>query len=73
MSLKRDWSPNELACLRLAESTAINEAIQHPPKLVSVISDIAHTIIGAYRSGHKVLLCGNGGSAVCELVEKSLA
>jgi D-sedoheptulose 7-phosphate isomerase len=55
--------PGELIRLRLAESAATQETIRQNTELVSVISDIAITIIGAYESGHKLLLCGNGGSA----------
>lgn len=33
------------------------------PAQVDVLEKIVHEIIGALRAGHKLLLCGNGGSA----------
>ena len=48
---------------RLAESAAIKEAMLQDGEIVAVMADIAEAIIEAYRTGHKVLLCGNGGSA----------
>ena len=48
---------------RLAESAAVKEAMRQDAELVAIIGKIADVVIEAYRNGHKVLLCGNGGSA----------
>jgi D-sedoheptulose 7-phosphate isomerase len=56
-------SSNELIKSRLRESAAIKEAMRKDGNLVAVIDKIADTIIESLEAGHKVLLCGNGGSA----------
>ncbi|MBU9889274.1 MAG: D-sedoheptulose 7-phosphate isomerase [Candidatus Omnitrophica bacterium] len=33
------------------------------PSQVEILEKIVHEIIGALRAGHKLLICGNGGSA----------
>ena len=56
-------STDTLIRSRLKESAAIKEAMERDAELIVVIADIANAIVNAYRTGHKVLLCGNGGSA----------
>ena len=44
----------------------LEELLARHPALTTCISDIAaagETLLSAYRAGHKVLVCGNGGSA----------
>jgi D-sedoheptulose 7-phosphate isomerase len=53
----------DLIRTRFAESASVKEALRQDPEAVSAIGDMAAAIIEAFRSGHKVLLCGNGGSA----------
>lgn len=48
---------------RLAESASVKEAMGADRTLVESLDLIATAVVDAYRSGHKVLLCGNGGSA----------
>ncbi len=54
---------DELIRSRLGESAAIKEAMRQDRDLVAEIEAISTTIIEAFQLGHKVLLCGNGGSA----------
>ncbi len=53
----------EMILDRLAESSATIEAIRQDKSLVATVADITKSLVAAFRSGHKVLLCGNGGSA----------
>ena len=49
-----------------AAKRVIDEAVDNHPALASCRADIdaaLETLVGAYRSGGKVLVCGNGGSA----------
>jgi len=50
---------NEIHAL-IQESVAVNQALLGD---AAVIEQIAHEIAQAFKSGHKVLLLGNGGSA----------
>lgn len=43
--------------------TTSAEAILACQALVDEIASVAHTIADAFESGHKLLVCGNGGSA----------
>ncbi|MBN1308390.1 MAG: SIS domain-containing protein [Chitinispirillaceae bacterium] len=53
---------------------SVVQMIQGSPEIVSEISVIARMALTAFHRGHKLLLCGNGGSAAdaqhiaCELV-----
>lgn len=65
----------EIVRAQLLESARVKEAIAASDQLDRLI-DIARLLVSVYRSGGKVLLCGNGGSAadaqhlVAELVSK---
>lgn len=48
---------------RLAESAAVKQQMREDAELTTTLATIAEKIVAAYRDGHKVLLCGNGGSA----------
>lgn len=47
----------------LSDSISVKQAIIESPNLLSKIDDVAHIITDAFRNNHKVLFCGNGGSA----------
>lgn len=47
----------------IRESIAVKEAICKDEKLVQAIHQVANVITAVFRQGHKVLFCGNGGSA----------
>jgi D-sedoheptulose 7-phosphate isomerase len=49
--------------LHIADSIAVKSAILNIPAILSAIEQAAQQMIAAYRSGKKVLLAGNGGSA----------
>ena len=55
-------SQNPIATHFQQSLTALQRAA-NDTALIAVVGDIAVTIIDALRSGHKVLLIGNGGSA----------
>lgn len=48
---------------RLGESASVKEAMRADSALIECLDTIATAVVETYRSGHKVLLCGNGGSA----------
>ena len=48
---------------KLNEGASIKDAMRQDEHLVSTIEKIATEFVDAFGSGHKVLLCGNGGSA----------
>jgi len=48
---------------RLAESTVIKETMRRDDEFTATLASIATAVIEAYRTGNKVLLFGNGGSA----------
>jgi D-sedoheptulose 7-phosphate isomerase len=48
---------------QIAASIAVKEAMRRDASLVSLIAEVAETIVAAYRAGRKVLVAGNGGSA----------
>jgi D-sedoheptulose 7-phosphate isomerase len=61
---------------QILESIRIKQALHDDPACLEIISNISDKIIECYRTGHKVVLMGNGGSAAdaqhiaCELVSK---
>ncbi len=48
---------------RLAESAGVKEAMKRDDEFTSTLASIAVAVVDAYRTGNKVLLFGNGGSA----------
>ena len=48
---------------RLAESAVVKETMRRDDEFTSTLASIATAVIEAYRTGNKVLLFGNGGSA----------
>ena len=54
---------HELVRKRLEASAAVKTAMSNDEAIVSLLATIASAIVDAYRGGHKVLICGNGGSA----------
>ena len=47
----------------LRASIATKEQVLQDPQLLGTISEVTALITDAFRNGHKVLFCGNGGSA----------
>jgi D-sedoheptulose 7-phosphate isomerase len=47
----------------IRESIAVKEAICKDEKLIQAIHQVSNVITASFRQGHKVLFCGNGGSA----------
>lgn len=54
---------NELIKERLKESIQVKEKILSDDVLISQIAELGEKIAEAISSGHKLVLCGNGGSA----------
>ena len=48
---------------QIEKSIDIKQAILEDSNTISLIKEVSEKIIGAYHSGNKVLLAGNGGSA----------
>ncbi len=48
---------------RISESIPVKQKLANNEHTLSLIDKAAREIITALRNGHKVLLCGNGGSA----------
>jgi D-sedoheptulose 7-phosphate isomerase len=47
----------------IQESIAVKQAICQDEKLVNTIQQVASVITASLQQGHKILFCGNGGSA----------
>lgn len=47
----------------LRESISVKEKIAEDAALVELIEKVANAFVAAFNGGHKVLFCGNGGSA----------
>jgi len=47
----------------IKKSIAVKEALLADTALQETLGQVVSAMVTAYRSGHKVLLCGNGGSA----------
>ncbi len=56
-------SSREKVSKRLNESIAVKQAMLSDEHTVGAIAEIASALVESIRAGHKVLLCGNGGSA----------
>jgi D-sedoheptulose 7-phosphate isomerase len=48
---------------RLAESSSVKDAMRRDDAFTSTLSSVAAAVIEAFRTGNKLLLFGNGGSA----------
>lgn len=48
---------------KLQESIAVKQSVLHDPHLLQTIEDVAVTLSDLLSAGHRVLFCGNGGSA----------
>jgi D-sedoheptulose 7-phosphate isomerase len=47
----------------IQESIAVKQAICEDETLINTIQQVATVITGSLQQGHKILFCGNGGSA----------
>lgn len=56
-------SSSELIRQRLEESATVKQEMKADSSFVDLLNRVAQSMIDAYREGHKVLICGNGGSA----------
>lgn len=54
---------NEIIIERINDSIKVKQELLNNEVLLKAISDLADKISEAIKSGHKVVLCGNGGSA----------
>jgi D-sedoheptulose 7-phosphate isomerase len=54
---------NSTAASSLASARAALESLAAIPQIAERIDQLCALLAGCFRSGHKVLICGNGGSA----------
>ena len=54
---------NELMKQRIKESIEIKKSLLDNKELLNILENLTNEIVEAIRSGHKLVLCGNGGSA----------
>lgn len=47
----------------IQESIAVKQALCQDEVLINTIQQVANVITGSLQQGHKILFCGNGGSA----------
>ena len=48
---------------KISEHKKVIDLLSEDEKLIETIGEVADSIVDSYRSGGKLLLCGNGGSA----------
>jgi len=48
---------------KISEHKKVVDLLAEDEKLIETIGEVADSIVDSYRSGGKLLLCGNGGSA----------
>lgn len=53
----------ELMKQRIAETIEVKKGLLENEKLLSTLESLTSEIVTAIKSGHKLVLCGNGGSA----------
>lgn len=53
----------ELMKQRIGESIEVKKGLLENEKLLSTLESLTSEIVTAIKSGHKLVLCGNGGSA----------
>ena len=53
----------ELMKHRIAESIEVKKGLLKNEELLNTVQDLTDEIIKAIKNGHKLVLCGNGGSA----------
>ncbi|MHA8063003.1 D-sedoheptulose 7-phosphate isomerase [Aquirufa aurantiipilula] len=46
----------------LAESQSVLDRFVNNPKQIQAIEDAAQVLVDAFKNGHKIISCGNGGS-----------
>ena len=63
MTVTNGPDPASVIRSRLKDNASIKKAMWQDEIVVGTIAKIAATIVDSFRAGHKVLLCGNGGSA----------
>ncbi|MCA9279114.1 MAG: SIS domain-containing protein [Phycisphaerales bacterium] len=54
---------SERAVASLQDATAVLQRLVQDDRHVAVLEQVVECVADAFRSGHKVLACGNGGSA----------
>jgi D-sedoheptulose 7-phosphate isomerase len=63
MTVTNGPDPASVIRSRLKDNAAIKKAMWQDEIVIGTIAEIAATIVDSFRTGRKVLLCGNGGSA----------
>ena len=53
----------EVICQNIAESIEAKQRLFQDSQCIDTIEAVANMVVEAYRQGHKILTCGNGGSA----------
>lgn len=53
----------ELMKQRINESIEVKKKLLENEELLSILENLTNEIVTAIKSGHKLILCGNGGSA----------
>lgn len=53
----------ELIAARISESINVKKSLLENAQLLDCLENLTNEIVCAIRSGHKLVLCGNGGSA----------
>lgn len=53
----------ELITKRIQESIATKKALLDNNELLTVVEALAYEIVSTLKTGHKIVICGNGGSA----------
>ncbi|MCR5215474.1 MAG: D-sedoheptulose 7-phosphate isomerase [Lachnospiraceae bacterium] len=53
----------EVICQNIAESIEAKQRLFQDSQCIDTIETVANMVVEAYRQGHKILTCGNGGSA----------
>lgn len=53
----------EIIKSNLKESAEVKSKIANTPELLEIIADCGQDIANCLKNGHKILICGNGGSA----------
>lgn len=48
---------------QIKELSALCQHIEQDAQLITLIDNIAETVVKAYKNGYKTLFCGNGGSS----------
>lgn len=54
---------NKLICKRIEDSIRLKQSLMEDRELLKTVEDLADEIVRCLKSGGKLVLCGNGGSA----------